>query len=228
MYTKDFFRGFAAEQKLTDAELINLCYTTYFKTWMESPGAMLAKIGKELRIFLSAPSRDLAAHSVSKRQARDLSARFSPSPQVLRTEAESKDYLRDQPMYLTYLANLEKVYQEGSQIDCVNWLRYLTIGLAQLASIIQIAFFLSLIAIFWRQKFSDLRLPALAAVMISTAVYGNMLTVGVVHTLDVDRYRNGYVPALLLTLVIMATVLYAVAERWRRPVRGTPDQGTTE
>ena len=223
MYTKDFFRGFATEQKLTNSDLIKLCYTTYFTTWMESPGAMLAKIGKELRIFLSAPSRDFAAHSVSKRRALDISVRFSPSLQVLLTEAESKDYLRNQPMYLAYLAHLEKVYQDGWQIDCVNWLRYVAIALAKLASIIQIAFFVSLVLIFWSRKFLDLRLPALAAVMISTAVYGNMLTVGVVHTLDLDRYRTGYVPALLMTLVIMATVLYAVVDRWRRPVRDTPD-----
>jgi hypothetical protein len=216
MYTKDFFRGFAAEQKLTDSKLINLCYSTYFKTWIESPGAMLAKIGKELRIFLSAPSRDFAAHSVSKRRALDISARFSPSPQVLLTEAVSRDYLRNQPAYVAYLADLQKVYQEGWQIDCVNWLRYLAIVLAKIASIIQIAFFVALFPIFFSERFFDLRQPWLAAAMISTAVYGNMLTVGLVHTLDLDRYRAGYVPALLLTLAMMTTILFAVAERLGR------------
>jgi hypothetical protein len=223
MYTKDFFRGFATEQKLSDSELINLCYGTYLKTWLESPGAMLAKIGKELRIFLSAPSRDFAAHSVSRRRALDIAARFSPAPQALLAEAESKDYLLNQPVYLAYLANLEKVYQEGWQVDCVNWLRYVAIVLAKIASVIQIAFFIALIPVFLGRKFSDLRLPALAAVMISTAVYGNMLTVGVVHTLDLDRYRTGYVPALLLTLTMMMTVLVAVVERWRRREAAEPE-----
>ena len=223
MYTKDFFRGFATEQKLSDSGLINLCYGTYLKTWLESPGAMLAKIGKELRIFLSAPSRDFAAHSVSRRRALDIAARFSPAPQALLTEAESKDYLQNQPVYLAYLANLEKVYQEGWQVDCVNWLRYVAIVLAKIASAIQIAFFIALIPVFLGRKFSDLRLPALAAVMISTAVYGNMLTVGVVHTLDLDRYRTGYVPALLLTLTMMMTVLVAVVERWRRREAAEPE-----
>jgi len=223
MYTKDFFRGFATEQKLSDSELINLCYRTYLKTWLESPGAMLAKIGKELRIFLSAPSRDFAAHSVSRRRALDIAARFSPSPQALLTEAEAKDYLRNQPVYLAYLANLEKVYQEGWQVDCVNWLRYVAIVLAKIASVIQIAFFIALVPVFLGRKFSDLRLPALAAVMISTAVYGNMLTVGVVHTLDLDRYRTGYVPALLLALAMMMTVLVAVVERWRRREAAEPE-----
>jgi hypothetical protein len=215
MYTKDFFRRFAAEQKLSDSELINLCYRTYFKTWLESPGAMLLKIGKELRIFLSAPSSDFAAHSVSKRRSLDIAARFSPSPQSLLIDAGSKDYLRNQPAYLAYLSNLEKVYQHGWQIDCVNWLRYVSIVLAKIASVIQIAFFAGLFLILLNRRFTDLRLPTLAAVMISTAVYGNMLTVGVVHTLDLDRYRTGYVPALLLTLTMMMTVLVAVVERWR-------------
>jgi hypothetical protein len=216
MYTKDFFRKFATEQSLSDSELINLCFRTYFKTWLESPGAMLLKIGKELRIFLSAPSRDFAAHSVSKRRALDIAARFSPSPQGLLTDAESKDYLRNQPPYLAYLDSLEKVYQQGWQIDCVNWLRYVSIVLAKIASVIQIAFFLALFLVLLNRRFTDLRLPALATVMISTAVYGNMLTVGVVHTLDLDRYRTGYVPALLLTLTMMMTVLVAVVERWTR------------
>jgi hypothetical protein len=228
MYTKDFFRGFAAEQKLTDSELIRLCYTTYFKTWMDSPGAMLGKIGKEMRIFLSAPSRDFAAHSVSRKRALDISARFSPAPQDLLSAAESKDYLRNQPVYITYLANLAKVYQEGWKIDCVNWLRYVAIVLAKLASIIQVAFFVSLIPIFFTRRLSDLRLPALAAIMVSTAVYGDMLTVGVVHTLDLDRYRTGYVPALLLTLVMMTTVLFAATERWRRLARDVTNRSSSE
>jgi hypothetical protein len=217
MYTKDFFRAFAAEETLTDSQLINLCYSTYFETWIRSPGPMLAKIGKEMRIFLSAPSRDFAAHSVSKRRALDISARFSPVPQVLLAEAESKDYLKSQPMYLSYLNNLEKVYQEGWQVDCVNWLRYVAIVLAKAASFIQLAFFIALFPVFLSRRLPDLRLAALAAIMVSTAVYGDMLTVGIVHTLDLDRYRTGYVPALLLTLTMMTTVLFAVAERLLRP-----------
>jgi hypothetical protein len=49
-----------------------------------------------------------------------------------------------------------------------------------------------------------------------------MLTVGVVHTLDLDRYRTGYVPALLLALTAMATVLFAVVERASRRERAEP------
>jgi hypothetical protein len=214
MYTKDFFRVFAAEQKLNDPELINLCYSAYFQTWVESPVPMLTKIRKEMLIFLSAPSRDFAAHSVSRRRALDIAVRFSPSPEALLTEAESKDYLQNQPAYLAYLDNLKKVYANGWQVDCLNWLRYAAIVLAKLAAFIQIAFFFAVFPVFLSRRFSELRLPALAIVMISTAVYGNMLTVGIVHTLDLDRYRTGYVPALLLTLVTMMTFLFAAAERW--------------
>ena len=228
MYTKDLFRTFASEQKLNDSQLINLCYSTYFKTWIESPAAMLTKIGKEILIFLSAPSRDFAAHSLKRRQALDILALFSLSPQTLLSEAESKDYLRNQPTYLAYLRNLEKVYTEGWQIDCVNWLRYLAIVLAKLAAFIQIGFFIALLPVFLMRKFSELRLPALAVVMVSTAVYGNMLTVGVVHTLDLDRYRTSYVPALLLTLAMMMTFLFAVAERWFQSRNRAEEQCSTE
>lgn len=223
MYTKDFFRVFAAEQKLSDSELINLCYSAYFKTWVESPGPMLTKIGKEMLIFLSAPSRDFAAHSVGRRRALDIAARFSPSPEALLAEAESKDYLKNQPAYLAYLNNLKTVYSAGWQVECLNWLRYAAIVLAKLAAFIQIAFFIALFPVFLNRRFSQLRLPALAILMISTAVYGNMLTVGIVHTLDLDRYRTGYVPALLLTLATMITLLVAVAEQWFQG-RGAKDQ----
>jgi hypothetical protein len=181
-----------------------------------------------MRIFLSAPSRDFAAHSVNKRRAIDIAARFSPSPQALLADAESKDYQRVQPAYLSYLNNLEKVYQEGWKVDCVNWLRYAAIGLAKVASFIQLAFFAALFPVFLSRRLPDLRLAALAAVMVSTAVYGNMLTVGVVHTLDLDRYRTGYVPALLLTLTMMMTILFLVAERWITQTREKRSDGVLE
>jgi hypothetical protein len=144
----------------------------------------------------------------------DIAVRFSPSPEALLTEAESKDYLKNQPAYLAYLDNLKQVDANGWQVDCLNWLRYAAIVLAKLAAFIQIAFFIALFPVFLSRRFSELRLPALAIVIVSTAVYGNMLTVGIVHTLDLDRYRTGYVPALLLTLATMITFLAAVAERW--------------
>jgi len=216
MHVKDFFHAFESEQKLTDAQLISLCYSSYFKTWIESPSAMLIKVGKQLAIFLSAPSTDFAAHSVKRQQAVDLAARFGLSPQALLKEAESKDYLRNQPAFLAYLRNLESLYSQGWQIDCLNWLRWLVTILARLATFIQIGFFIAQFPVFLIRRFSGFRLPALAVVMISTAVYGNMLTVGIVNTLDLDRYRTSYVPALLVTLTMMTTFLFAVIERWFR------------
>jgi hypothetical protein len=40
-----------------------------------------------------------------------------------------------------------------------------------------------------------------------------MLTVAVVHSLDLDRYRTSYTPALLVALVVMTAFLIAVFER---------------
>src|SRR5260221_1873266 len=94
-----------------------------------------------------------------------------------------------------------------------------------LPSVFQIRFFIGPFPAFLMRRFFELRLPAFAVVMVSTAVYGNMLTVGIVHTLDLDRYRTGYVPALLLTLAMMVTFLYAIAERGFQR-RGAQKQGS--
>ncbi|MBV8813982.1 MAG: hypothetical protein JO271_05790 [Verrucomicrobia bacterium] len=215
MYTKDFFGKFQAEQHLTDTELIHLCYAAYLRTWLQAPSLMLAKIGKEIGVFLSAPSTDFSAHSFKKQRALETAARFSLSPENLLAQARSREYLWNQSGYLAYLENLERVYREGWQVNCVNWLRYVAVVIAKLSSLIQLIFLASLAVVFSLTKFSPLRLPALGATVVIAAVYGNMLTVAVVHSLDLDRYRTSYTPALLVALVVLTAFLIAVLERAR-------------
>ncbi|MBV9274716.1 MAG: hypothetical protein JO333_12535, partial [Verrucomicrobia bacterium] len=50
-----------------------------------------------------------------------------------------------------------------------------------------------------------------SAATVAAILYGNVLTTAIAHTLDVDRYRTGYMPALLVTLVIMMTFLLHLA-----------------
>lgn len=212
MYTKDFFGKFQTERHLTDIELLQLCYSAYLHTWLEAPGSMLAKIGKEITVFISAPSTDFSAHSFNRGRALEMATRFSPSPQSLLNEARSREYLESQPAYLSYLEDLERVYQRGWQINCLNWLRCIAVVIAKLSFFIQLAFFGALIVTLLRKGLSYLRLPALAVVIVIAAVYGNMLTVAVVHSLDLDRYRTGYTPALMVALVIMTAFLIGFVE----------------
>jgi hypothetical protein len=213
LYTQDFFSKFQAEQHLSDTELIRLCYSAYLRTWLQAPDAMLAKIGKEIGVFLSGPGTDFSAHSFKKQQALEMAARFSPSPQSLFAQARSREYLQTQPAYLSYLGNLERVYQRGWQINCVNWLRCVGLVIAKLSTLLQLAFFGSLAVVLFRKSFSPLRLPALSVTIVIAAVYGNMLTFAVVHSLVPDRYRANYGPALLVAVVTVTAFLIAFFER---------------
>jgi hypothetical protein len=49
------------------------------------------------------------------------------------------------------------------------------------------------------------------------AVYGNALTIAIVNSLDVSRYRTGYAPGFLLGLaMIISYLLILVSERFYR------------
>ena len=59
--------------------------------------------------------------------------------------------------------------------------------------------------------------------------YGTVLTVAVVHTLDIERYRMSYSPFYLLTLAMMTTFLLVVASRlFTRSSLGRPKQNSGE
>ena len=84
-------------------------------------------------------------------------------------------------------------------------------GVAKLSVWLQLAFLAALLATFVDEKVSRLRLAGFTALAVAAAVYGNVLTVAVVQTLDLRRYRVTYSPFYLLMLAIMATFLIVVA-----------------
>ena len=211
MYTKNLFGAFKAENKLTDTDLINLCYAAYFRVWRESPGAMAAKIGKQICLFLTAPSTDLSAYSLGGSRILYIAVRSNTSPQAILADAESGEYA-NQPACISYRRELEKVLQQDWRIKHVGIQRYLAVFFSKLAAWIQVLFFAAMFPILLDRRFRGLRPPVWAAAILAAILYGNVLTISIVHTLDVDRYRTSYMPALLLTLVIMMTVLIAACE----------------
>jgi hypothetical protein len=212
MYRRNVFTMFQSEERLTDGELIKLCYEVYFGVWKESPGLMIAKIAKQFRLFLNSPRQDFAAYTLSRRCFFD-QAGSRPSIEDLVREAKSKGYI-NQRFYASYLGDLEKVYAEGLQIPRVNvQQRYVALLFARMCFWIQVTFFAGLLCALVGRPFLDLRFSGLAAAVVAAVLYGNVLTISVVHTLDLDRYRTGYAPALLLTLVIMAVFVTGFCER---------------
>lgn len=222
MYRGKFFSKFQSEENLSDDGLIKLCYAAYFAVWRESPDLMMAKIAKECRLFLSAPRQDFAAYTLSKDWFLQVAAGSVGSVDASMAEAKSRGYL-NLPFYAGYLRNLEKVYAEGLQIHRVNvQQRYLALLVAKLSLWIQIAFFVALLCCFLNRRFCDLRLPGWAAVFVAAVLYGNVLTISIVHTLDLDRYRTSYAPVLLVTLVIMTVFVLGWFERLFRVLAWSP------
>lgn len=218
MFTKDFPRGFKAENKLTDKAMISLCYTAYWRTWRESPDAMVAKIIKQIGLFLTAPSKDLSAYALGRNRLLCIAIQSSTPAQAFLAEAESNEYAK-QPACISYRRELEKVLQQDWRINHVGIQRYLAILFAKSAVWIQILFFAAMLPILFYRRFCDLRRPVWSAATVGAILYGNVLTTAIANTLDVDRYRTSYMPALLVTLVIMTTVLVELAFVVCRPSR---------
>ncbi|MFY9988063.1 MAG: hypothetical protein WAK31_25135 [Chthoniobacterales bacterium] len=211
-YHWKLFSAFQSEQKLTDDELIKLCYHAYFRVWRESPGIMVAKIAGQFYLFLTAPSKDFSAHALSRSRFRQNAAALGPSIKESLAEVTSRGYT-DEPAYARYLDALQTVYAEGLQINRVAFQRHLAIAFAKLSLWIQAAFFAALFCVICDRRFCDLRLSGYAAALVTAGLYGNVLTISIVHTLEVERYRTSYAPALLLTLVIMTGFLIGFCEQ---------------
>ncbi|MBV8816136.1 MAG: hypothetical protein JO271_16720, partial [Verrucomicrobia bacterium] len=200
MYTKDLLWAFRAENKLSDTAVINLCYTAYWRTWRESPGLMAAKILKQIGLFLTAPSKDLSAYALGRERLLGIAGQPNSPAQAFLAEAESAEYA-NQPACISYRRELEKVLEQDWRIKHVAIQRYLAILFAKSAGWIQILFFAAMFPILFYRRFCDLRLPVWSAATVAAILYGNVLTTAIAHTLDVDRYRTSYMPALLVTLV---------------------------
>jgi hypothetical protein len=211
-YHWKLFSRFQSEQNLTDDELIKLCYHAYFRVWLESPGIMVAKIAGQFYLFLTAPSKDFSAHTLSRSRFLQNATALGPYIKESLAEVTSRGYT-DRPAYARYLGALQTVYSEGLEIHRLAFQRQLAIAFAKLSPWIQAAFFAALFWVIRDRRFGDLRLSGYAAALVTAGLYGNVLTISIVHTLEVERYRTSYAPGLLLSLVIMTGFLIGFCEQ---------------
>jgi hypothetical protein len=210
-YDADFFGRLEQKEHWTDGQLAAACYSAYFKAWAGAPKAMLEKIMKQLAFFLSVRDGDIYTHSLDQQQIKD----HLSKGEILRMVAE-EPYLANLPSYASYVDRVNQARVTGWQIQGASVLRLLATVVARLALWIQLAFFASATIVFLKSRFSQLRLPALAAAVTVTAVYGNVLTVALVHSLGAWRYRAGYIPPFLLSLAMMTTFCLFFVVRWWR------------
>jgi hypothetical protein len=85
------------------------------------------------------------------------------------------------------------------------------------------AFFVAIIMVWLLPEGRPLRLAGLAILAVMAAAYGNALTIAIVHSLDIVRYRIGYAPCFLFGLaMIISYLLTLVSEAlyFRKQMRG--------
>jgi len=202
LFSSNFFSITKAKEGWSDRELIGNCYSAYFRAWIRTPWFMLQKIEKQLRLFLFPHGGDF----YSTAQSVDLN----------REIAVSRLFLFDRPL-APPIQNIYQAYRERlnrpSSPHPLGFpiLPKLAFFLARISFWLQVAFFAALVAVCLSRRGRAWRLAGLLVAAVLAATYGNVLTIAVVHSLDVVRYRVSYAPGFLLGLAMMMNYLLVLA-----------------
>ena len=224
LYRSGLFQDLGLRQHWNARQLASFCYSVYFKAWLDSPLEMSIKVGREFSLFLFPRLSDL----YSSVKGLNLTEEFLHSRQAL-PSVNPNLHPSIQALYSSYLERLrhppENKLHSGERI----FLRVPAYGVAKLSVWLQLAFLAALLATFVDEKVSRLRLAGFTALAVAAAVYGNVLTVAVVQTLDLRRYRVTYSPFYLLMLAMMASFLIVVAsDLLSRGFARRPDRNSDE
>lgn len=122
-----------------------------------------------------------------------------------------------QKIYQSYKESLERVEADRPHPPGFPVLVRLAHLLALGTLWLQLAFFAAITIVWLRPEGRPLRLAGLAILSVVAAAYGNALTIAIVNSLDVGRYRIGYAPGFLLGLaMIISYLLILVSEGFYR------------
>lgn len=223
IYSSNVFQEVARRQHWNDRQLAAFCYSVYLKTWLGSPLEMLAKVCRQLTVFFFPPRKDFYSGITGFNFGRAFlySLHSMPTSPKLRPSVQA--------LYSSYLDKLR--YPPGNDRDSGGgrFFRFVAELVEKLSVWVQLGFFVALILTWFKRGVSRLRLSGLAVLVVATLTYGTVLTVAVVHTLDIERYRISYSPFYLLTLAMMTTFLLVVASRLvTRSSLGRPKQNSGE
>jgi hypothetical protein len=209
LYFSGFFSNIQRKEGWNDRELAAACYSAYFQAWFQVPSAMLQKIAKQSILFLFPRGGDFySAGSTTELDKLATSRRCLPDSQLS---------LEVQKIYQSYKESLERIEGDRPHPPGFPVLPRLAHLLALGAVWLQLAFFAAITVVWLWPEGRPLRLAGLAILSVLAAVYGNALTVAIVNSLDVARYRMGYAPVLLLGVaMIVSYLLILVSEGFRR------------
>jgi hypothetical protein len=203
-YRSGFFATIMQKEGWNEREIAAACYSAYFRAWLQVPSLMLQKVWKQIMLFLFPRAGDFYTKTTSI----DLNHEAASARLFLPEDRLSPDV---QKIYRSYLQDLEtpvsgSPHPLGSQI-----ISKLALYLAWISFWLQFAFFIVLIALCLSRRGRTWRLAGFASVAVLSATYGNVLTVAIVHSLDVVRYRVSYAPGFLLGLAMILSYLLVLA-----------------
>ena len=203
-YRSGFFSIIMQKEGWSDREMAAACYSAYFRAWVQAPWSMLEKIWKQLRLFAFPRAGDFYTTAESI----DLNNELANSRQFLPDSELSAEVQKN---YHSYRQTLERPEGNSSHPLGFRVLARLAHRLAWSSSWLQVAFFAVIIFVCLSREGRALRLAGLVALAVLAATYGNVLTIAVVHSLDVVRYRVSYAPGFLLGLAMTTNYLLIFA-----------------
>jgi hypothetical protein len=203
-YRSGFFSTIMQKEGWNDREIAAACYSAYFRVWLQNPRSMLQKIWKQIPLFLFPRAGDF----YSKARSIDLNQEIAASRRFLLEDRLSPDV---EKIYQSYIQRLEIPGNGPSHPLGFPILSTLAFYLARISPWLQVAFFAALAVFCLSRKGRAWRLAGLIVAAVLSATYGNVLTIAVVHSLDVVRYRVSYAPGFLLGLAMIANYLLALA-----------------
>ncbi|MBV8098821.1 MAG: hypothetical protein JOZ31_06665 [Verrucomicrobia bacterium] len=199
-YGSGFFSSIKQQEGWTDSQLTAACYSSYFQAWRYEPALMLYKIANQTDLFLFPRFEDFYSTGKSFHLDQELAA----SRSYLLNEKFSPEVGR---IYQSYLRMLESPPVTRSHSLRLPFLTWVAQGIAAVSLLLQVAFFLAMIAIWWLPHRPSFLLAGLTASAVLASTYGNVFTLVSVHTLEITRYRLGYAPMLLLGLGMIISFL---------------------
>jgi hypothetical protein len=208
-YFSDFSATIQRKEQWNERELAAACYSAYFRGWSKAPSSMFQKIAKQIPLFLFPRGGDF--YSTARRIELN---KIADSRHCLPDSALSTEM---QKIYQSYRESVEKLEENRFHPLDFSILARLAHLLALVALWLQLAFFTALIAVCSRRNDRALRLAGLTILSVIAALYGNAITIAVVHSLDVVRYRVGYAPGFLLGMaMIISYLLILISQRFYR------------
>jgi hypothetical protein len=203
-YRSGFFSTVMQKEAWSEREMAAACYSAYFRAWLHAPSSMLKKVGKQLRLFFFPRAGDFYRTT----QSVDLNNELTTSRPFLPDSELSPDV---QKAYQLYRQKLERPEGNSSNPLSFKVLARFAHYIAWSTVWLQVVFVAVLVTVCLSRKGRNFRLAGLVILAVLAATYGNALTIAVVHSLDVVRYRVSYAPGFLLGLALITNYLLSLA-----------------